>query len=247
MDIAVLGLEDRRIFVSYSRQDGALTAERLAGILTTLRFDVFLDRFRIPPGSDLLERISDELVDKAMVVVVETPQSIDSQWVRYEVSTATSRRLGLVAVNFVNVPGLPGIDETARCRTDDPAVLVKFLLEQHRRQMSERRQNLLQSVWRSLSREVGPSYISPMADGFRVQKPSSPGYAITVHTRPAQLHHFRLAYERAGIASAVVIHPQPQRVDRRRDLAWLSQQTGIGEVDEGLIDQAAQQIGLGLL
>jgi hypothetical protein len=47
--------------------------------------------------------------------------------------------------------------------------------------------------------------------------------------------------------AAVVIRPQPVRVDRRRDLTWLTEQTGVIEVDEGLIDVAAQDIAAGVL
>jgi hypothetical protein len=246
VDIAVMGLEDRRIFISYARADGSSTAEHLADILTGLRFDVFLDRFRIPPGADLMERISDELVDKAMVVVVETPEAVKSQWVRHEVSTAITRRLGLAAVNLVGVAPLPGIDEAVRCRDNKDDVLAQFLLEQHRNQMSNKRQNLMQSVWHSLSREAGRTSVHALPDGFYVTRPSIE-YAVAVQTRPADLHRFRITHEKAGTATPVVIHSQPQRADRRRDLSWLSQHSGVAEVDEGLIDRAARKIGKGLL
>ena len=246
MDIAVLGLEDRRIFISYARQDGSATADLLADALTDLRFDVFLDRFQIPPGADLLERISDELIDKAMVVVVETPAAVASPWVRYEISTARTRRLGLAAVNPGGVPPIRAIDDRARCRTIVEGPLKDFLLEQHRNQMSAKRQNLMQSVWRSLSLHVGRANVHPLADGFRVQA-ASQEYAIAVHTRPADLHRFRLAHQRAGTAAPVIIHPQPQRSDRKRDLLWLSQTSGVSEVDEGLIRQAAREIAAGRL
>jgi len=246
VDIAVMGLEDRRIFISYARADGSVTAEHLADILTELRFDVFLDRFRIPPGADLMERISDELVDKAMVVVVETPKAVESPWVRHEVSTAITRRLGLAAVNLVGVTPLQGIDEMVRCRDKKDDVLAKFLLEQHRNQMSNKRQNLMQSVWRSLSREAGRKSVRALPDGFHVTRPSTE-YAITVQTRPADLHRFRITHERAGTATPVVIHSQPQRADRRRDLSWLSQESRVVQVDEGRVFLTAREIGKGLL
>lgn len=246
VDVAIMGLEDRRIFISYSRKDGSATAERLATILAGLRFDVFLDRFRIPPGADLVERISDELVDKAMVVVVETQESFRAPWVWWEIYTAISRRLGVAAVNLTRTPRFVGIDETARCRDADDDELEKFLLEQHRSQMSHKRQNLMQSVWRSLSREVGPAFVHPVADGYRVEKPPAQ-YAITVQTRPADLHRFRIAHQRAETAAPVLIHPRPQRADRKQDLLWLSQESGVAEVDEGLIDRAARKIATGQL
>jgi hypothetical protein len=248
IDIAVLGIEDRRIFISYSRTDGDATAERLAQILTRLRFDVFLDQFRIPPGADLFERISDELIDKAMVVVVETPWSVVAPWVSYEILMAMAYRLGLAAVNLVGVSPIPGIDERVRCRDDDDKVLAQFLLEQHRNQMSDKRQNLMQSMWRSLTREVGRGSVHPLPDGFQVKAPSTPAeYRIAVQTRPAGLHRFRLAHDRAGAARAVIVHPQPLRIDRRHDLAWLSQTSGVVEVDEGDLDEAARRIGKGRL
>jgi len=244
VDIVVMGAEDRRTFISYSRRDGSGIAEHLADILTELRFDVFLDRFRIPPGADFIERISDELTDKAMVVVVETAGAVGSRWVRHEINEAECRRLGLAAVNLTGVPPIQGIDEMARCRDPDTDVLAKFLLEQHRTQMSEKRQNLMQSVWRALSREVGRASVRPRADGFRVDTPSA-HYGIAVQTRPADLHRFRLTHERAGAATPVIIHPQPQRVDRRQDLAWLSEASRVVEVDEGLIAMVARKIGTG--
>lgn len=246
LDIALLGAEDRRIFISYARKDGSPTAERLATILTELRFDVFLDRFQIPPGADLLERISDELTDKAMVVVVETPESVQSAWVQYEVSEAKSRRLGLAAVNVSGVTPLQEIDEMDRCRSANEQVLAKFLLDQHRTQMSERRQNLMQSVWRSLSRHVGRAGVQPTADGFHVQVAAAQ-YAIAVRPRPADLHRFRITHEQAGTAAPVIIHPQPKRADRRRDLEWLSVASNVSEVDEGRIDQTALEIAQGQL
>jgi TIR domain len=70
--------EDRRVFISYAHADGGPIAERLFDLLTRLRFDVFLDRFRRNPGVDFIERIADELADKAMIAVVETPHAVRS-------------------------------------------------------------------------------------------------------------------------------------------------------------------------
>ena len=243
----VLGAEDRRVFISYSHADGAQIAERLFGLLTKLRFDVFLDRFRLDPGVDFIERIADELIDKAMIVVVETPHAIRSTWVRHEVATAVKRRLGLAAIHLQSGPTIGEIDELARCRIDSDDVITDFLLDQHRTQLRQRRESLLESVWQSLARAgLGGGQIWPTANGFRIDSQGNP-YHLTVCLRPADLHRFRLAKESASALNAVVIHPQPQRTDRRRDLAWLSESTGMAEVDEGLIDAAADQLAAGTL
>jgi hypothetical protein len=248
VDSVILGDEERRVFVSYSHADGSAIAERLVDILTRLRFDVFLDRFRLAPGLDFVERIADELVDKAMIVVVETPHAVRSPWVRHEVSTAVSRRLGLVAVHLGTGPTVAEIDERARCRVDDDDAIGAFLLEQHRNQLRERQEALLDSVWRSLRRAgLALGQIKVDADGFSVGSHGHQ-YVLTVRPRPADLHRFRMAHERAGhTMDAVVIHPQPMRIDRRRDLGWLCDSTGVVQVDEGLIDVAAGQIEAGTL
>ncbi|HUY52611.1 MAG TPA: toll/interleukin-1 receptor domain-containing protein [Streptosporangiaceae bacterium] len=248
VDSVVLCDEERRVFVSYSHAGGSAIAERLVDVLTRLRFDVFLDRFRLAPGTDFVERIADELVDKAMIVVVETPQAVRSPWERHEVSTAVSRRLGLVALHLGTGPAVAEIDERARCRVDDDNAIGAFLLEQHRNQLRERREALLDSVWHSLRRAgLAVGQIKVNADGFSIGSHGHE-YVLTVRPRPADLHRFRLAHERAGqTMDAVVIHPQPMRIDRRRDLGWLCDSTGVIQVDEGLIDVAASQIEAGTL
>jgi hypothetical protein len=243
---AVLSSEDRRVFISYSHTDGQQTAARLADLLGHHRFDVFLDRFRLPPGIDFVERITDELVDKAMVVVVETPNSVTSAWVRQEVATAVTRRLGLAAVNLTSGPTISEIAEPARCRIDDDDTLVKFVLAQHRLQLRQRRESLMQSVWYALRRAHPLASIRPTADGF-VVGPASRQYALTVRTRPADLHLFRLAHERAAGADPVIVHPRPVRPDRRRDIAWLTTEADLVDVDEGMLDEAATQIAAGTL
>jgi TIR domain-containing protein len=251
VDSVVLGIEDRRVFISYSHADGTPTAERLFDLLSKLRFDVFLDRFRLDPGVDFIERIADELIDKAMIVVVETPHAVSSSWVRQEVATAVDRRLGLAAIHLQPGPVIGEIDEVARCRHNNDGVITQFVLDQHRTQLRQRREALLDSVWQSLGRAVnqavlGPGQIRPTANGFQVDSPAR-SYVLTVCPRPADLHRFRLAKEAATAGDAVVIHPQPQRVDRRRDVAWLSEATGMPEVDEGLFDAAADQLVAGTL
>jgi hypothetical protein len=53
LDLVLLGDEARRVFISYSRRDGAAEAEEIAAVPNERRFDVFLDRFRLAPGAGL--------------------------------------------------------------------------------------------------------------------------------------------------------------------------------------------------
>jgi hypothetical protein len=53
LDLVLLGDEARRVFISYSRREGAAEAEEIAAVPNERRFDVFLDRFRLAPGAGL--------------------------------------------------------------------------------------------------------------------------------------------------------------------------------------------------
>lgn len=247
LDVILLAGEERRVFISYATSDGTALAERLAGILNAQRYDVFLDRFRLAPGVDFYERIEDELVDKAMVVVVETPGALASPWVRYEVNTAITARLGVVALNLDRRPRLAMIDERSRCRVDDDGAIGDFVVEQHRSQMSDRRATMLTSAWRAFRRAgIPPAGIITDPDGFRVTANTGDTYAVAVCPRPADLRRFRLTAEQAGAtARPVIVHPRPVRADRRRDLAWLATSAAVREVDEGRLLAEAARIAAG--
>jgi hypothetical protein len=245
LDMLLLDSENRRVFISYAHADGSATAERLALLLTRHRFDVFLDRFRLSPGVDFVERITDELSDKAMVVVVETPESVRSAWVRREVLTARSRRLGLAAINLGAQPRFTSISETARCRIDDDAAIRNFVVRQHRDQLRWRRESLMASAEAAL-RFAGAGPVRPSSHGFLVG--TGPAYDLSVQLRPADLHRMRVAGERClpGVR-AVVSHPRPARADRRRDLDWLANASGVVLVDEGRLAVSAARIAAGTL
>jgi hypothetical protein len=243
VDTILLESEDRRIFVSYARKDGSAMADRVFEALARKRFDVFLDRFRLGPGSNFIERIEDEILDKSMVVVIETPEAIESQWVRKEVDIAIARRLGLAAVNTVSSEVIREIDEPSRCRINDDRQIVDFLVEQHRVQLLERRDALRQAVYHALVHAgLARGEISEAPSGFVVDRPGRSRRTVAVSTRPADLHRFRVADQLAGGAEAYLVHPQPALERRRRDLHWLSDVSKVIEVDEGRINDAAAAI-----
>jgi hypothetical protein len=242
IDTLLLDAEDRRVFVSYARSDGTQTADQVFDVLVRARFDVFLDRFRLPPGSDFLNQIEDEIVDKAMVVVVETWAAAGSHWVQHEVAMAAKRGVGLAAVNLDGAPETREIGEDARFRGGDADALAAFLLEQHRVQLSERRESLRGSVWQALlGAGAAPAEIAETPLGFALDA-NGRRCVVGVCVRPADLHRFRLVQEEADPHQAFVVHPPPMLHRRRRDVGWLCDRSGMVEVDEGLLAAAARTI-----
>ena len=208
--------------------------------MTRARFDVFLDRFQLDPGQDFIERIEDEIVDKSMVVVVETAHAARSRWVQHEVAVALKRGIGVAAVNVDWSAETPGIDEAFRFRDGDDDALRAFLLEQHSRQLWARREWLRESVWQAL-RDAGasPADIDQTALGFDVRV-GGRRRVIGVCVRPADVHRFRLLHEQADADTAFLVHPVPTLHHRRLDSGWLSDRSGIVEVDEGRLGEAAE-------
>ncbi len=87
------------IFVSYARRDSALVAPLVAA-LESEGWSVWWDP-EIVPGQAFDDRISEEIEQAGAVVVVWTPTSVASRWVRGEAREAADRGI-LVPVRFEN-------------------------------------------------------------------------------------------------------------------------------------------------
>lgn len=96
--------EERRLFLSYRQAESSALALQLRRALSERSYDVFLDRFSVPPGADFQRRIDIELADKAFVLLLESASAIGSDWVQHEVTYALSHRIAVLALT------LPGVD-----------------------------------------------------------------------------------------------------------------------------------------
>ena len=130
--------------ISYAHVDGGGHATHLQAELAGRRFDVFLDRFVLAPGVDFIERIEDELLDKAVILVVETHGAMTSAWVQREITTAINRGLTVLAYNVDATPGFPEIAEAYRCRSF--AALGDHVEGRHRDGLVARRRSLHESL-----------------------------------------------------------------------------------------------------
>lgn len=160
--LAGISEEDQRIFISYRQVDGAAIADQLRESLVNERWDVFLDRFSIPPGVDFQKRLDRELADKAFVLLLETPRLAESRWVEHEISFALQRRMGFMSLTSPETSGsqlFPAIDEAWRHRLHSQDIVgtgaaarltdhaleeaVLAIAERHAAAVSLRRQNTM--------------------------------------------------------------------------------------------------------
>jgi len=114
--LALSGLapEDRRVFISYRRAEALEVAEQLFEVLEKNRFDVFVDRFRIAPGYDFQERLTDELAHKSMILVLESATILQSPWIEYELAFAQQHELGRLAIHLPGGAKVPWLDDENR-------------------------------------------------------------------------------------------------------------------------------------
>jgi hypothetical protein len=122
---ALLGLveDERKLFLSYRRFEAEGLALQLRRALADRQFDVFLDRFSVPPGVDFQERLTEELADKSFVLLLETRTAQNSDWVQWEVSYAIDHHIPVLALSF------PGADPDGKFSVLDDA--FRLPIEDH--------------------------------------------------------------------------------------------------------------------
>jgi hypothetical protein len=101
--------ERPRLFISYRRQEAAAVADQIFDEMNRRGFQVFLDRFSSTSGRLFPQEITEELADRDVVLVLETPNILLSTWTLWEISFARTYRLGILALQWPGAPRLPGI------------------------------------------------------------------------------------------------------------------------------------------
>ncbi|NOX29125.1 MAG: toll/interleukin-1 receptor domain-containing protein [Actinobacteria bacterium] len=256
---------ENRVFISYKTEDGGSLADSLFDALAHAGFDVFLDRFRLNPGVDFEVRLFEELADKAMVVVVESPLIATSPWVGMEVAFSKKHLLGLVALHAPDAGRAPvpshqrmtlGDDEVQgsfaqgdlKLTAKGTVHIVDHLRRVHAAAINRRELQLrLSTLWSLLWSGVAPADIALSMDGFDVTS-ASRSYAISLSPRPAQLEHFYRTERRiagSGRDPAVVSPVAGLGAGRRSQLVWLAEKAGVSHFDVTGLGELANLIAVG--
>ena len=160
----VLSRRNARFLFHIAETKPVNLAEQLHTALVQRRFDVFLDRFSVEPGEDFQCRLEEDLGDKAFVLLLESSELCESQWVRHEIAYAHARRIEMLALTLPNCSKLvPTIDDAFRLRLSEDDVsgsgaLSVDALEKtlhvielaHARALRRRREQILGSVTEKL-------------------------------------------------------------------------------------------------
>lgn len=90
----------RRVFLSYKRDEATAAAVQLFSELSSRQFEVFLDTHGIGAGVDFQEALWHQLCDVDVLVMLETPGYFNSRWTSAEYGRALSKGIGVLRVQW---------------------------------------------------------------------------------------------------------------------------------------------------
>lgn len=90
--------KSRRLFISYRRNESSLIAIQLYEVLEKVGFDVFLDTHSIRPGEPFQEELWHRMTDSDIVILLNTPDFLGSQWTKEELAKASAMSLGVIQI-----------------------------------------------------------------------------------------------------------------------------------------------------
>jgi TIR domain len=259
---AGIGGPDHRLFVSYRREDAQDLAEQLADAFEHAGFQVFLDRFSGALGRPFPRLLAEELADKGMLLVLESPLVRSSRWTLREVAFARVLHLGLFALAlphgsaFKEIRGgdrhVPDAGDWSAPGPRGPKLtgqacgsVVDFVRERYAAQALAR-QLYLESLLHQCLATQGLAAVALGGTTFRVA--AGADYLVQLSSRPPRLAELRRA---SSAAQPLAAHPvivgahhflPPQE---RSDIEWLATELRASLRQEGRLPRLAKALAAG--
>jgi hypothetical protein len=118
LECAGLLPRQRRIFLSYRRDEARQAALQLFDALSARLFEVFLDTHAIAPAEDFQSALWHRLCDADVLVMLDTPTYFDSRWTSAEFGRALAKGIAVLRV------GWPDSTPSVRTATTSRAELL---------------------------------------------------------------------------------------------------------------------------
>ena len=109
----------RRIFLSYRREEARQAAVQLFESLSSRLFDVFLDTHSISVAEDFQAMLWHRLCDSDVLVMLDTPTYFNSRWTSAEFGRALSKGVSVLRI------GWPGVAPSIRTATASQIELLQ--------------------------------------------------------------------------------------------------------------------------
>ncbi len=127
LECAGLLPRQRRVFLSYRREEARAAALQLFDTLSARRFDVFLDTAGIGPGVPFQPALWHRLCESDVLLMLDTPTYFESRWTNAEFGRALAKGISILAI------GWPGVTASPRAATARRVSLKHSDLTKHGR------------------------------------------------------------------------------------------------------------------
>jgi hypothetical protein len=111
LECAGLLPHQRRVFVSYRREEAKAAALQLFDALSARHYDVFLDTRGVPPGEAFQSVLWHRLCESDVLIMLDTAGYFASRWTSAEFGRALAKGISVLRI------GWPGVSRSARTAT----------------------------------------------------------------------------------------------------------------------------------
>lgn len=120
--------KDQKVFISYRQEDGSEVAHTIFEYLHANDWVPFLDSKSIQGGEPIQDRILEEITQRDLILLIDSPKAAESEWVKKEINWAWSNRVAVCSLVLPGSRGFPMLREMPRLTWDstDPQQLVKL-------------------------------------------------------------------------------------------------------------------------
>lgn len=88
--------QNRKLFISYRRNDSTAIANQLYDTLVRCNYDVFLDAYSIGPARNFQEELHHRLSDCDILIQLYTKEFKESPWCLEEITSANQKQIGII-------------------------------------------------------------------------------------------------------------------------------------------------------
>lgn len=92
--------KNRKVFISYKRDESTNVAMQLYEKLQKHNFDVFLDTHSIRKSEPFQDELWHQMADSEIVIILNTSNFLESHWTKEEIAVASQLLIGVVIVSW---------------------------------------------------------------------------------------------------------------------------------------------------
>lgn len=114
LECAGLLPRQRRVFISYRRNESREAALQLFDVLSARHFEIFLDTHGIGPAEDFQAMLWHRLCDSDVLLMLDTPGYFESRWTNAEFGRALAKGISVLRVGWPNSTASARISTASR-------------------------------------------------------------------------------------------------------------------------------------